>query len=152
MIKRLLPLIPCLLLISIALPQKYYSTYSELSAWKGGGFGMFSTIDNRYLIVTVKDIHDQVHKVRIRGYMSHLVTNSLYYPSEDNLNKIIDKIKEMSNSEIQEQKPTTTNTDFAAQEMMLKEYANNSKKFYEHILSCEACRKKLAEIWKHLYE
>ncbi|MFB5598343.1 MAG: hypothetical protein ACE5RJ_04945 [Nitrosopumilaceae archaeon] len=76
-------------------------------------------------------------------------------PSEQSLeeyNKIVDKIREMPNPEKQEQQLEKTNTDFAAQEMMLKEYANNSKKFYEHILSCESCRKKLAEIWKHLYE
>jgi hypothetical protein len=73
--------------------------------------------------------------------------------SHEEYNKILDKIKEIpNNSEKQEQKPATTNTDFRAQEIALKEYANNSKKFYEHILSCEACRKKLAEIWKHLYE
>lgn len=72
--------------------------------------------------------------------------------STEEYNRITDKIKEMSgNSEKPEEKPAS-NTDFAAQEMMLKEYANNSKKFYEHILSCETCRRKLAEIWKHLYE
>ena len=75
--------------------------------------------------------------------------------SKDSLeeyNRIIDKIKEMSgNSEKPEEKPAS-NTDFAAQELMLQEYASNSKQFYEHILSCETCRRKLAEIWKHLYE
>jgi len=51
-----------------------------------------------------------------------------------------------------EKKPDAIDTEKTAQEMMVKEYANNSRKFYEHILSCEICRRKLAEIWKHLYE
>lgn len=92
---------------------------------------------------------------KITGHY-HKNSSLVLVPSEqshEEYNKIVDKIKEMSiNSKKQEQKPATTNTDFTAQEMMLKEYANNSKKFYEHILSCEECRKKLAEIWKHLYE
>ncbi len=76
-------------------------------------------------------------------------------PSEESLeeyNRIVNKIKGMSENS---QKPKTkpeSNTDLTAQEMMLKEYANNSKKFYEHILNCDVCRRKLAEIWKHLYE
>ncbi len=42
-------------------------------------------------------------------------------------------------------------TDKMAQEQMIKEYASNSKKFYEHIESCDECRAKLAEIWGHTY-
>lgn len=46
----------------------------------------------------------------------------------------------------------TQDRDLEAQALMINEYANNSKKFYEHILNCNTCRLKLAEIWKHLYE
>ena len=74
--------------------------------------------------------------------------------TEEECNKIVDKIKELSNNSeaIHEKKPEAIDTEKTAQEMMIKEYANNSRKFYEHVLSCETCRRKLAEIWKHLYE
>lgn len=85
----------------------------------------------------------------------HKNSNLELVPSEESLeeyNRIVEKIKEMSDKSEKPEKKPETNTDFAAQELMLKEYASNSKKFYEHILSCETCRRKLAEIWKHLYE
>ena len=44
-----------------------------------------------------------------------------------------------------------TDSDEAAQGQLVKEYVSNAKKFYDHIDNCESCRKKLAEIWKHVY-
>jgi len=74
--------------------------------------------------------------------------------ADDECNKIVDEIKELSNNSeaIHEKKPEAIDTEKTAQEMMIKEYANNSRKFYEHVLSCETCRRKLVEIWNHLYE
>ncbi len=43
-------------------------------------------------------------------------------------------------------------SDKSAQERVVKEFANNSKKFYEHILDCDSCRSKLADIWLHTYQ
>jgi len=87
----------------------------------------------------------------------HKNSNLELLPSEnadDACNKIVDKIKELSNNSkvMHEKKSEAIDTEKTAQEMMVKEYANNSRKFYEHILNCETCRRKLAEIWKHLYE
>ncbi len=87
----------------------------------------------------------------------HKNSNLELLPSEntdEEYNKIVGKIKELSNNSkvMQEKKPEAIDTEKTAQEMMVKEYANNSRKFYEHILDCETCRRKLAEIWKHLYE
>lgn len=42
-------------------------------------------------------------------------------------------------------------SDDEAQMHMVKEYVNNAKKFYDHLETCEDCRKKLAEIMKHVY-
>ncbi|MEK9727461.1 MAG: hypothetical protein VW397_05080 [Candidatus Margulisiibacteriota bacterium] len=43
-----LGLIPVILLAFISLRQIYLYNVDNLSRWKGGGFGMFSTIDRRY--------------------------------------------------------------------------------------------------------
>jgi len=42
-------------------------------------------------------------------------------------------------------------SDEAAQGQMVKEYADNAKKFYDHLGNCESCRKKMTEIWQHVY-
>ncbi len=42
-------------------------------------------------------------------------------------------------------------SDEAAQGQMVKEYVNNAKKFYDHLENCESCRKKMTEIWQHVY-
>jgi hypothetical protein len=47
---------PVLLLLGVAAIQIYHAEVLDLTAWKGGGFGMFSTLDgrdNRRLIVTL---------------------------------------------------------------------------------------------------
>lgn len=42
-------------------------------------------------------------------------------------------------------------SDDDAQMHMVKEYVGNAKKFYDHLEGCEECRKKMAEIMKHVY-
>jgi len=42
-------------------------------------------------------------------------------------------------------------SDEAAQGQMVKEYVSNAKKFYDHLETCEDCRKKMAEIMQHVY-
>ena len=44
-----------------------------------------------------------------------------------------------------------TDSDYAAQMHMVKEYVDNAKKFYDHLGTCEFCRKKMGEIWHHVY-
>ncbi len=44
-----------------------------------------------------------------------------------------------------------SNSDEAARELMVKEYVSNAKKFYDHLENCESCRKKMTEIWQHVY-
>jgi len=42
---RTLPMIPPAILLLIAAVQSYNVRYHDLTRWKGGGFGMFSTVD-----------------------------------------------------------------------------------------------------------
>jgi hypothetical protein len=44
-VKKFLYFIPPLLLVLVALHQIYLARTAELSPWKGGGFGMFSTTE-----------------------------------------------------------------------------------------------------------
>ncbi|MGH9998742.1 MAG: hypothetical protein ACRD90_02640 [Nitrosopumilaceae archaeon] len=44
-----------------------------------------------------------------------------------------------------------TAPDEAAQGQLVKEYVKNAKKFYDHLENCESCRKKMTEIWQHVY-
>ncbi len=42
-------------------------------------------------------------------------------------------------------------SDEAAQGQMVKEYVSNAKKFYDYLETCESCRKKMSDIWQHVY-
>jgi len=39
----------------------------------------------------------------------------------------------------------------ATQVQMVKENVDNAKKFYDHLENCESCRKKMTDIWQHVY-
>ena len=41
---------------------------------------------------------------------------------------------------------------YKIQEGMVKSYAQNTKKFYEHLENCDDCQTKLAKMWKHAFE
>ena len=42
-------------------------------------------------------------------------------------------------------------SDEVARLHMVKEYVGNAKKFYDHLEHCEVCRKKMSDIWEHVY-
>jgi len=42
-------------------------------------------------------------------------------------------------------------SDVEAQMHLVKEYVGNAKKFYDHLENCESCRKRMTEIWQHVY-
>ncbi len=42
-------------------------------------------------------------------------------------------------------------SDVKAQMHLVKEYVGNAKKFYDHLENCESCRKRMTEIWQHVY-
>lgn len=62
---------PCALLVSVALTQCYFARCHGLTPWKGGGFGMFSTVDagpHRRLVVRfVADGIESEVKLRYSG-------------------------------------------------------------------------------------
>ena len=68
------PLIPALLLTAVALLQLAMSTWSTLTPWKGGGFGMFASSDRpetRYLVVIGTDDVQIAYRIVIAFSPSH---------------------------------------------------------------------------------
>jgi hypothetical protein len=64
-------LIPCTILLIVATLQFRAAYVGTLTPWKGGGFGMFATVDslrNRFLAITATDLAGrQYHVVRPFG-------------------------------------------------------------------------------------
>ena len=46
---------PAILLILVCLVQLYFSNFGVLTHWKGGGFGMFSSISHRFIHMHLYD-------------------------------------------------------------------------------------------------
>jgi hypothetical protein len=55
----ILALIPALILVLVGINQAYSHSANQLSAWKGGGFGMFSGVDRDYYRVFRAQANDQ---------------------------------------------------------------------------------------------
>ena len=47
LVAGMLRLLPCLLLVLVAVVQLWLAHTADLTPWSGGGFGMFSTLDSR---------------------------------------------------------------------------------------------------------
>lgn len=94
--------LPVYLLVLVALSQIYLAHTSNLCAWKGGGFGMFSTTDggpNRHLHIFL--LNDTVHKeVETPEPLIDLDKRTANLPTERNLRKFGRKIAEAYSHEM----------------------------------------------------
>jgi hypothetical protein len=82
--------IPTLLLCLMASLQIYLVRSSQLSPWKGGGFGMFSTVDSaeaRFLKIFVATPEEQLAVVPPDG-LHEEVLRARCFPTVPNLEKI----------------------------------------------------------------
>ncbi len=87
----LVPILLCL----VAGIQFFQSQTSYLSPWKGGGFGMYTTIHPLYSKITINDsiVADTIFK---KGYYNSYNTSKkqfLLYPNQVRLNEFISKTK-----------------------------------------------------------
>jgi hypothetical protein len=83
-------LIPTFLLIIVACVQIYLARNADLTPWKGGGFGMFSTTDgnaNRYLRVYVTG-PQRSEEILIKPSLQDLATRAEMYPQNSQLEKL----------------------------------------------------------------
>ena len=53
--KEFLPLIPVLVLLLVAANQIWQTNRENLSVWKGGGFGMFASVNSRFSHIHLHD-------------------------------------------------------------------------------------------------
>ena len=94
--------LPVFLLVLVALSQIYLAHTAKLCAWKGGGFGMFSTTDggsNRHLHVFL--LNDTMHKeVETPEPLIDLDKRTANLPTERNLRKFGRKIAEAYSHEM----------------------------------------------------
>ncbi|MGO9922022.1 MAG: hypothetical protein ACLQIB_45910 [Isosphaeraceae bacterium] len=98
--KALLPLYPCALLSVVAFYQYYLVLSSRLDPWKGGGFGMFSSItslDKQRLRVSLTTSTGQIERFPLDGVamgfgssgsLSRLRRELVIHPSRNRLNRL----------------------------------------------------------------
>ncbi|NNJ73990.1 MAG: hypothetical protein HKP56_02415 [Anderseniella sp.] len=90
--------IPTLALL-VAGRQLYLSTYHDLSTWKGGGMGMFASADTlaRYVRVFIETPDQKRILINKLTYeQNDLLLNTMYYPSERNLNTLGASLRQTS--------------------------------------------------------
>jgi len=94
--------LPIFLFVIVALSQIYLAHTSNLCAWKGGGFGMFSTTDggsNRHLHIFL--LNDTMHKeVVTPDPLIDLDKRTANLPTERKLRKFGRKIAEAYSDEM----------------------------------------------------
>lgn len=94
--------IPTFLLIVVACVQIYLARTANLTPWKGGGFGMFSTTDgnaNRYLRIYISG-PQRSEELQLKASMEDLATRAQMYPGNlqlENLAKAILKDQQKKN-------------------------------------------------------
>lgn len=98
-----LALIPAIILTLVGLNQAYAHATNQLSAWKGGGFGMFSGVDRDYYRVFRAQTTDQagnkvnldmdsVDKALESGFnidFQQLYENVRSHPTDDHLQQLV---------------------------------------------------------------
>ena len=88
---RYLPLLPALLLLVVACVQVYLVRTQDLSPWKGGGFGMFSTNNDEHRGVDVW-VEDSQGERRIDVSGDYRVARYAGYPVESRLRGLAHRI------------------------------------------------------------
>lgn len=83
---------------------------------------------------------------KIIGNFGNTALSIIHQNSEIEYKKIIKQIQDIfpHSNKIQ-----TKNSDSIIDEKITINYASISKKFYDHIMSCDECRNKFEHIWKH---
>ena len=92
MFKRIVTFAPVIVLCGVATYQMARAHTSDLTPWKGGGFGMFSTVDApgaRYVKVFLID-GDKRYPVRVPHQLDDAFRRAKCDPSQANLDALAD--------------------------------------------------------------
>jgi hypothetical protein len=82
------------LLIAVASTQIALSRTSDLTAWKGGGFGMFATLDHagyRGLDIVV-DAPDRSEQLQVPASIEEVVARAAAYPADWSLRAVAEAV------------------------------------------------------------
>jgi hypothetical protein len=92
---KLLKYFPFILLLLVAVNQFRLVKQRELTPWKGGGFGMFSTTDarNARALRIFAQVEGRMIEVMPMGKLDSLVSEFISLPDVKSKNKIIESIK-----------------------------------------------------------
>jgi hypothetical protein len=95
-----LALVAPLLMIAVAGTQIYLGMRHQLSAWKGGGFGMFSTYDTPGHRVVLVQLHagGQVHHATVSGSSDLLkaIEQVRVFPRQAALSALAERLQDLS--------------------------------------------------------
>jgi hypothetical protein len=84
--RRWLPYLAPAILVFVALNQIALAHFTMLTPWKGGGFGMFSTVAHRELRVYIVKEGQDDERLRVRtGRLTHRARN---YPNDKSLSAL----------------------------------------------------------------
>ncbi|MEM7007632.1 MAG: hypothetical protein AAF462_00690 [Thermodesulfobacteriota bacterium] len=87
------------LLIAVALTHIYYAKSADLTPWKGGGFGMFCTVDSkqaRYFRLYLIDEKGDKIPVQIPSKFKNEVSKLKAIPTQSGLEKLTNQISELT--------------------------------------------------------
>ncbi len=99
--------LPAFLLVGTAITQIVLAKNFDLSPWKGGGFGMFATLDGtafRHIRIFVES-PQRSEELAIAPSQQRLADQAKLYPSED---KLIDLAKAVAGRERRYDRPVTS--------------------------------------------
>ena len=103
-VQHALPCLPSALLLAVALNQVYLAHTTHLSAWKGGGFGMFSTTDggpNRRVRVFVEGPGID-REVPVPEHLDDLAERASIFPVDGNLARLAREMASVTGSHSEE--------------------------------------------------
>ncbi|HET9333331.1 MAG TPA: hypothetical protein VFQ21_07095 [Gemmatimonadota bacterium] len=92
--RRILPFVPPILLCLVAVVQVYLVKAQELTPWKGGGFGMFSTNDDGFRRIQVW-VEEPGGEREIDVTRDLRVVRIAAHPTEERLTSVARKIGEV---------------------------------------------------------
>jgi len=119
-VAKILPYTPGVLLLFVACVQIYLAQTANLSPWKGGGFGMFSTTDgisNRSLRVYVNG-PQRSEEILLEGKLQDLAARAQLFPGNLQLEKLAREI-------FRDQQSKKLPIDDVSIEVWRTEYAKN---------------------------
>lgn len=88
-----LPLIPILVLVIIACNQMLIQKLNQMDAWKGGGFGMFSTISDRFIHIHL--IHNNSFECAdFPASITHTLRKLTKHPTEEKMMQLAKQLSQ----------------------------------------------------------